>query len=187
MQGNVLGQSGGNARLNIFAQPNEPTKKSGIWIKTTEKKLYNKVQIVNDFDYVNSSYVQLKDIPYDDGSDLERASNPVVVAIDTEIYIFAGGSSDSAYIYKYNTLTNTYTQIANMPYKKSAKQAVVVGTDIYLFGGGEDEQNNIKYDTLTDTYTNLEDIPLAGVGAGFRGGCAVAIGTDIYLLGRSSI
>ena len=56
MQGNVLGQSGSYTGLDIFTQPNEPTKKSGIWIKTAEKKLYNKVQILNNFDYINSDY-----------------------------------------------------------------------------------------------------------------------------------
>lgn len=175
MQGNVLGQSGGNIGLNIFTQPNEPYKKDGIWIKTAEKKLYNKVQILNNFDYINSDYAQLEDIPSD------RNNNSCATAVDTQIYIFPKSTSDKPY--KYNALTNTYTQLADIPNVSMAYGAVAINTDIYLLGGGEDGINNVKYDTLTNTYTQLENIPYSNIRNGFYQGSAVVIGTDIYILG----
>ena len=96
MQGNVLGQNGGYNGLKIFVQQNEPNKKDGIWIKTTEKYNYKAVQIVNDFEFINSKYTQLAETPYEfySGS---------AVGIGTDIYLL-GGLGNEKYNYKYNIL-----------------------------------------------------------------------------------
>ena len=54
----------------------------------------------------------------------------------TDIYLFGSGSSSyQKYAYKYNTLTNSYTKMTNIPYGFYQGSAVAMGTDIYLFGG----------------------------------------------------
>ena len=111
--------------------------------------------------------------------------------VGTDIYIFGGqtGSSNTSYTsnaYKYDTLTDTYTQIASVPTNGLTQGGyVTIGTDIYLVGGitnGFNVQNTIyKYDTLTDTYTKMANMPYTN-----RVNCPVAIGTDIYIMGGLS-
>ena len=174
MQGNILGQSGSSNGLNIFAQPNEPNKKDGIWIKTPEKYKYEKVRFVDDFGLTSSQYKKLTNIPFD-------FRNSSAVAIGTDIYLLGGGSSPYNYNYKYDTLTGSYTKLTNIPFEFQNSSAVAIGTDIYLLGGGSDHtnyKNNYKYNILTDSYTKLKNIPY-----NFYSGSAVAIKTNIYLLG----
>ena len=116
------------------------------------------------------------------------------VAVGTDIYLFGGAqgftSDASKNNYKYDTLTDTYTKLSDIPYVLCNGAAVAVGTDIYLLGGGtgpnvetvpgEQYKYNYKYDTLTDTYTKLSDIPHR-----FYKGAAVVIDTNIYLFGGS--
>ena len=176
MQGNVLGQSGSNAGLNIFIQPLEPSKKDGIWIKTDEKYKYDKVEMVSN---IEDRYTKLDDIPY-------KFYHGSAVTIGTDIYLLGGRGQDSSSYYrnnyKYDMLINEYTQLAKIPYNFFDSSAVVIGTDIYLLGSGfsGDGNKNYKYDTITNEYTQLANIPYE-----FYNGSAVAVGTDIYLLGGS--
>lgn len=148
MQGNVLGQSGSSNGLNIFAQPNEPNKKDGIWIKTNEKYKYEKVRFVDDFGLTSSKYTKLSDIPYSffyDGTAL---------AVGTDIYLVG----DRRYIYKYNAINNEYTKLTDIPSNCEAINVTKVGTNIYLLGGIS-SYYDYKYDILTDTYTKLSISP----------------------------
>ena len=165
MQGNILGQSGSSNGLNIFAQPNEPNKKDGIWIKTPEKYKYEKVRFVDDFGLTSSQYKKLADLP----SDFNTGS---AVAIGTDIYLVG----DRRYIYKYNAINNEYTKLTDIPSNCEAINVTKVGTNIYLLGGFS-PYYDYKYDTLTDTYTKLSISQLIFYGA------TVAVGTDIYLFG----
>ena len=147
MQGNVLGQSGSSNGLNIFAQPNEPNKKDGIWIKTPEKYKYEKVRFVDDFGLTSSQYKKLADLP----SDFNTGS---AVAIGTDIYLVG----DRRYIYKYNAINNEYTKLTDIPSNCEAINVTKVGTNIYLLGGIS-SYYDYKYDILTDTYTKLSISP----------------------------
>ena len=105
------------------------------------------------------------------------------MAIGTDIYLLGSTfSSNRQNNYKYDTLTDNYTQLRSIPYNFYNGSVVAIGTDIYLLGGGSssNSQRNYKYNTLTDSYTPLENIPYE-----FSDGSAVAIDTNIYLLGSS--
>ena len=104
-----------------------------------------------------------------------------VVAIGTDIYLLGGSGTARNNNYKYNTLTDTYTQLTSIPYEFIYGSAVAIGTDIYLLCGHSDYGYFYKYNTLTDTYTQLTNVPYAA-----KGTSAVAIGTDIYILGGYS-
>lgn len=131
------------------------------------------------------TYIQLTNPPYSIGYGS-------IATVGTDIYLFGGNSGGSAptygnnYAYKYDTLNDTYTQLANIPYNFRNGSATSVGTDIYLFGGyssasphpGVDYNYTYKYNTLTDTYTRLTNIP-----SPFYGGSVVNVGNNIYLFG----
>ena len=109
--------------------------------------------------------------------------NGEAVTVGTNIYLF-GGYPNYTYAYKYDTNTDTYTVLTNIPYNFNAVSAVAVGTDIYLFGGANSSAIKTyayKYNTSTNTYIQLDDIPNS-----FSSGDSAFNGVDIYLLGGSS-
>ena len=131
------------------------------------------------YDTVNNEYIKLKQNFTDDSLMGGKAA-----LIDNDIYLFGNGQKG----YKYNILTNTFTEIERVPFDYINDTVVAINNDIFLLGssyGGVDEyvygMYNYKYDTLTNTYKRLEDIPYI-----FIEGSTVAIGNDIYLLGGSS-
>ena len=154
----IKGINGGkNNSLNVYAQLNEPTKKDGIWIETKEVNVNKPKYNAN--------------IPYDfDGS---------AVSIGTYIYLLGGYKNRNA-IYRYNTLTDKYIKLRDIPYEFYSGSAVAIETDIYLFGSENSSYKKYayKYNTLTNTLTQLANIPYY-----FSYGCVIAIGTDIYLMG----
>ena len=159
MQGNVLGQTVGNlTRLNIFTQPNEPNKKDGIWIKTDEPYKYEKVQIIENYEFVNGIYEKLQDIPISYGF-----HNGSAVAIGTDIYLLGYNMTN----YKYDTLANSYTRLQDIPYNFSDGSAVAIGTDIYLLGSDDNDYNtnNYKYRVITNTTNKTIVIQINNRGA----------------------
>ena len=161
--------------LNIFCQLEEPSVKNGIWLQTDkpmEKVIFDdKITAKENWDTIT----QYEPIPASFSDDSDTATS-----VGTDIYLFGlGGSNNQAY--KYDTINNSYTEIANMGYNFLRGSATSVGTDIYLFGGYNSLRSCYKYDTLTDSYTKMTDIPYD-----FYYGYAIAIGTDIYLIGGYS-
>lgn len=76
------------------------------------------------------------------------------VAVGTDIYLLGGGpggSGDRVYMHKYNTLTNTYTRMKDLPYNFYNAAATAVGTDIYFTSNSVTQFT--KYDTLTTLFT----------------------------------
>ena len=65
-----------------------------------------------------------------------------------------GGESRQNNNYKYDTLTDTYTKIKNIPYSFANGSAVAVGTDIYTLGGKNNSTYNYKF-----TLSLQNDIP----------------------------
>lgn len=110
------------------------------------------------------------------------------IGIGDSIYLFGGSSGDAATTaYRYDTLTDNYIKLTNIPYRFMYGSAAAIGTDIYLFGsntqvGGIDNQS-YKYDTLANTYTRLQDIPINS----FNYGSASAVGNKIYLFGGGNV
>ena len=105
------------------------------------------------------------------------------VSIGNDIFIFVDNDSHLGYVYKYNTLTDTYTRLRDVPYVYDSGSIVAVDNNIYIYGsaaGGVENYSKYayKYDISTDTYTKIADIPYE-----FFGGSAVSTGTDIYLFG----
>ncbi len=173
-----LPPAGGGSEPNIFVQEAEPDVKKGIWLKTNKT--------VEHYTYDDEVYIAGEwepdgihtDIPYPYGGG-------GIGCVGTDIYLFGGANSSYYnYAYKYDTLTNTWTRLPDIPYSyttSSAVRSAIIGTDIYLFGGnGVDSAKTkiaYKYDTLTNTYTRLSDIPME-----FVEGTVTAVGTDIYLI-----
>lgn len=166
----VEGECKGEVETNVFMQETEPEKKDGIWLQGN----YVVENIVADANVFTSkewnTSKALRLAPY-------LLTGCSATIIGTDIYIF-GGSNGQNNAYKYNTLTDTYTKLANIPYAFYFGSASAVGTDIYLFGGSTDSYL-YKYDTLTNSYEQLSNT------YNFNGGCSVVIGTDIYLFGSS--
>lgn len=175
MQGNVLGQNGGNNGLNIFAQSNEPNKKDGIWIKTNEQYKYDNVYFINDYLSMLNRYEEVSNIPY-------RFYNGSAVAKESQIYILGGSSSEVRNNnYRYDVQSNLYTKLENIPYDfYSGGTSVIVGNNIHLLSGYYSNSNKFhyKYDIQANTYTKLTDAPYDIYDCS-----AVAKDNDIYILG----
>jgi len=161
------------SKPNIFVQTTEPETKKGIWLQkeaTPEHYTYDEEVFVAG-NWMASGI--LRSLPYD-------FSSGAVVSKGSDAYLF--GSYNNTYAYKYDSLTDTYTQLTNTPHILNNGDAAIIGDNVYIFGGTTDyEAKAYKYDTLTDTYTALTDIPYK-----FTGGRVVAHETDIYLFGSAT-
>lgn len=115
---------------------------------------YTGVEIVDSTQNAGYEYTQISSYP----TALNRATT-----IGTDIYL-----QSATKLTKYDTLTDTYTQLTDIPYVSGTKRITSVGTDIYLFGGNDKPTTAYKYNTLTDTYTQLTNIPYSFYG---RGNC----------------
>lgn len=169
-------KTAGGGEPNIFVQTTEPEVKKGIWLKYNGEIEH----IYGDDDVVESEswYPDgtFRNIPY-------SFNDSASTVFGTDIYLFGGynGVNYLSSAYKYDTLTNTYTQLANIPDNRHCQcPAVSVNTDIYLLGSIDENAstNNYKYDTTTNTYIQLTNIPYK-----FIRGAAASVETDIYLFG----
>lgn len=163
--------AGKGADPNIFVQTTEPEIQKGLWLQADKPEptgyIYKDV-VFTGGEWVPDGIITRLPTGYDRGWS---------ATIGTNIYLF----SFSYKTYKYDTLTNTYTTLRDVPYAAPGygQGAAVVGTDIYLLGTAYNNGNtNYKYDTLTDTYTQLTNIPYR-----FSRASVAAVGTDIHLFG----
>ena len=127
---------------------------------------------LSKYNILKNTYTKLAEIPYEfyQGS---------AVGIETDIYLFGTNSSGQRNkAYKYDTKTNEYTKITDIPVAEFYNKCVVsIGTDIYLI----DIYNKYKYNTITNEYIALEEkLPYD-----FLSGSTVIINKNIYLLGGS--
>lgn len=166
--------AGKGADPNIFVQTTEPEIQKGLWLQADKPEptgyVYKDV-VFTGGEWVPDGVITRLPTKYDRGWS---------ATIGTDIYLF----SFSYKTYKYDTLTNTYTPLRNVPdtVPGYGQGAAVVGTDIYLLGTAYDDENtNYKYDTLTNTYTQLTNIPYK-----FSRASVAAVGTDIHLFGGSN-
>ncbi len=165
MIGPIVGTTGASKNpFPIYQQLNEPTRKEGIWVKTTKK--VKDIYVSHKHEPRRGQYKQLTDVPCD-------YDKKGTVAIGTDIYIFSTDKS----AYKYDTLTGIYTRLTDLPYVLCG-QSVAIGTDIYLFCV---DRLVFKYDTLTNTYSQLANTPHYYIDTA----SIIAVGTDIYMFGGS--
>ena len=118
---------------NIFVQSTEPTSKDGIWLQTNDYTMSGVIAYQNTIPnetWNTTKMAQVTDIPY-------RFTYSSGTSIGTDIYLFGSTfSSDYRKAYKYNTLTDTYTQLTNIPYDFYGGVAVSINSieEIYLLG-----------------------------------------------------
>lgn len=183
---NVGGNGGGN--INLYAQPTEPTKKEGIWIKTGTAK----TNIINDLDlwfansWNNPALKAYADVPY-------NAKSKTVCAVGTDIYVMGGFNDYNGVVinksmWKYDTINNYWTKMSDYPFSISFAynyfHSTVIGTDIYIVTN--DGKCN-KFNTLNNTWTAM--ITNTFMDSQAQNGTYVditAVGTDIYCFWTAS-
>lgn len=103
-----------------------------------------------------------------------------IVSVETDIYIINGLTGLTAAnirntLYKYNTLTNTYTQLSNTPVASHGSIAFYNNGYIYLIGGsviyGSEATVKIfyRYNIANDTWEQLPDFPFNAFTLGIAG------------------
>src|SRR4029077_14027391 len=100
----------------------------------------------------------------------------------TNIYVYGGGnSSGGSYndMWRWNPVTETWTQLANMPTAKQNIQGAYWNGKIYVPGGFNDAHvtENAIYDIATNTWSTGAPLPAAQTGAN------VAFNNKIYNFG----
>ena len=169
--------SGGEVKPNIFMQETEPVKKEGIWFKS-DKPVDHIIMDTNIIEGGNWDTInEYPDLPVN-----ANAYDNKVANVGTNIFIFSGTSAAS---YKYDTLTNTFTEITSPNRISDMANLCVIDNYIYMFKastmyGG---RAAYKYDTITDTYTTLSTPPI-DVSSSDN---AIAVGNKIYLFTRRGI
>lgn len=97
------GSGGGSSKANVFIQEAEPETKEGIWFKKTAGT-YNKLITADTissepyFEIGPTQLYQHKEVPS--------------IAVGTDIYMFSGVTTDSNKAEKYNTITDTCSNLA---------------------------------------------------------------------------
>lgn len=83
------------------------------------------------------------------------------ISIGSDIYFFGGYSNSTSYktAYKFDTQTNEFTQLTDMPYKGYGMSITSVGDNIYLFGLNTDKLSICIYNIADNSYTELESSP----------------------------
>lgn len=169
--GRVNVGSGGGAGMNVYAQLTEPTKKEGIWIKTrtAKKSIINDLELWFKDKWNDLALKKYSDAPY-------GFNGACAVSVGKDIYTMGGSVGGSNYqkLYKYDTIADTWTRLADIPVMTNSASAVFVGGNIYLI-----QYNNgviHKYNILTNAWTAL---PVFSINSG-DSLSAVVVGTDIW-------
>ena len=175
---------------NIHFGTEAPANTDCIWAKATSSSQTAShkyvVSSVNEWFYKDTSYTNYtsKDLKY--GS---------IASIGSNIYVFGGESytggsysyKESTDIYKINTETSKATKLsATLPTSNSFRtvdnNAIVVGTNIYIFGGNKSSVYSSAiavFDSLTDTIS----ISQASLPDETCSIAAAAVGNNIYMFG----
>ena len=183
----------------IWLQTSEKYDSVSLWERPTNLIVNERPQL--QFDYANGAVARVGSMVYLFGGDVTSSApnyaykynladntwgkmsnmpfksnyNPAVT-VGTDIYI--GGAWNTQTFYKFDTLTETYTQLANAPAVMSGAYLVQVGDYIYQIGGEKLGTKMYKYSIINNKWTLLSvssPQPLNGTSV-------FAIGTDIYLV-----
>ena len=112
------------------------------------------------------------------------ASRASACVIGTDVYFYGGlarGGGWNNTLYKYDTLKDTISTLANMPYYFSGM--IAVNKKIYFFGGSNSsalpQKQSFVYDTETKTTTGIAEFPKYV----FEYPCCAAFGDNIFIFG----
>ena len=101
------------------------------------------------YNILDNTFIELERVPFD-------YQNDTVVGINNNIFLlgslYKSGSAYEygKYNYKYDTLTNTYKKLEDIPYDFVEGSTVAIGNDIYLLGGSSSANNVYKYKTYLE-------------------------------------
>lgn len=118
---NTMPGGGGGAKLNVFAQPDEPATKDGLWIATPEKHSVGQITTKDSF-IQSGSWSQYLDF----SSHLSANRVMQLIKYKNKIFVFTWDfNGHAAVIYVYNLDTSTWTTVAyhslssymNVPYQ----------------------------------------------------------------------
>lgn len=154
--------SGSDLKLNIFAQPDEPTEKNGIWLKTSAKEELKKIVFDTNIwaagQWQNPSLIACPPC-------ISTTQNYAMITVGNYTYFF-GGYDDNRTIldtaYRYDHTTNMFSSIANMPEALYAQGCATIDSEhIWLFGGmctlgGDGVPSVYRYNISTNTYTTMK-------------------------------
>lgn len=117
-------------------------------------------------------------------------SYPVVLSINTQLYIFGGRNSNGNnmnFWYTFDTTTNTKNQYSN-DYVGSCQGGCVVGNKIYLVGGrvGYSSSSTSQNITVFDTSTNIFTLQSITLPEGLLHTSLIYEGDSVYIFGGST-
>ena len=168
--GKVTATSTG-AKLNLYTQTSEPSKKDGIWVKTSNK--YKKAIVDNRILSSGGVWTNpVSDLPYD-------FKNSSAVVYNGEIHIL--GSSNANYQtnhYKYNG--SSWTRVSTLPYMFRNGSAVVYNGEIHILGSNSSSYQTKHYKWNGSSWTSVSTLPYS-----FYNGSAVVYNGEIHILGSS--
>ena len=173
MAGNISKITTGT-KLNLYTQTSEPSKKDGIWVKTSNQ--YKKAIVDNSI--LSSGRVwsnPVSDLPYD-------FHNGSAVVYNEEIHILGSyyGPSIATAHYKWNG--SSWTKASTLPCYFYASPAVVYNGEIHILGGSSNANitgsKNYHYKWNGSSWTNVSTLPY-----NFIVGSAVVYNGEIHILG----
>lgn len=104
------------------------------------------------------------------------------------VYFTGGGTYNQRYQYNYsyNTITNTWTKLANVPILISYTTSAAHNTNVYMFSGKNNtttgSKSTYQYDTVSNTWTAKANI-LTNVSES----SSETIGDNIYIIGGTNL
>ena len=160
----VFGTTGiytGTAQPDIYTQLTEPQDKNGLWVKCTATP----AEIISDDNVTLDPYWNNS---IGDTIAVKPYATVHAFLIGNEIFFMEGenGTYKQNQNWKYSFATNSYTQIANMPFGSSNYGGYCCASDgeryIYVFCASNGSSGNwaaFKYDTTNDTFTQIASTP----------------------------
>lgn len=136
------------------------------------------------YDTLTDTYLRMADIP------IPYWGWHSLSVVDTDIYLMGntywyGSATNRPYcrnIYKYDSVTNAFTKIIDIPYDFYLGSTVSIGTDIYLLGGVSGKEKSFyKFDTITKEFNPLQSLPYS-----FSYNSAISINSTIYFFGDNN-
>lgn len=173
--GGPFGGSKGGA-LNVYVQPDEPSKKDGIWVKADTK--------FNELSIDTTLFSDVSDL-----TEINTIQETFFISIVSHKGVHLMGVEDDTGVhYLYNPDTNKITELPNHPLKSINSSDAANASTIYLNGHvyyfGEDRRNRnevYRYDVDNQIWLHIATAPET-----LRNTQSFTDGTNIYLVGGAS-